>query len=299
MVWEDRGVRRLFALIVALVAVAASVAACGTGDAANATSAPAATPAAPDAASTSGDAASAATGPAVPATKAQLIGRSYTAREAYGHTLAPGSTLTLQFEPAYLAASAGCNQISGAYTLTGGTLTLRRNPAMTQMACDTPLMRQERWLKTWLTSGVQATTNGAALTLTANGVTITFMPGPANASTPTIAGTPWRLIATANRGAAQVELPSTIKAPTLDITTAGNAAIFTGCNHANGAVDVRDDGFLIFSQLATTRMACVGDVGTLETQVLAVLNGKVAAAFDGAGHLVLTNDGRRLIYAAA
>ena len=49
-----------------------------------------------------------------------------------------------RFEAGRVSGNAGCNQIGGAYTLAGTSLTFKANMAATMMACPEPLMRQDQ-----------------------------------------------------------------------------------------------------------------------------------------------------------
>lgn len=60
--------------------------------------------------------------------------------------------------------------------------------------------------------------------------------------------------------------------PRLEISiTEGRVSGTTGCNRFSGPIKA-DTGYVSFGPLATTRMACMGDVGTFEQQFLAEMN---------------------------
>ena len=70
-----------------------------------------------------------------------------------GHQLVEGSTLSVAFEDATMAVSAGCNTLFGAYVDDDG-LRWEAEPASTLMACDPELSEQDAWLTTLFTEGV-------------------------------------------------------------------------------------------------------------------------------------------------
>jgi heat shock protein HslJ len=99
--------RTPFALLAVLLTV--SLAACG-GSGGSADDPPAATPDAP--AQTEGG----------PATSEGLDGRTFTATEAKGVDITEDNPLKISFEGRKVSVDAGCNSISGNYSLEGGVL---------------------------------------------------------------------------------------------------------------------------------------------------------------------------------
>jgi heat shock protein HslJ len=94
-----------------------------------------------------------------------LEGKSFTSTEVRGHDLVEGSTITLTFEDGRVSAQGGCNTINGEATWEGDTLEVAEPMASTMMACDQPLMDQDQWLSTFLTSSPALEVDGDTLTL--------------------------------------------------------------------------------------------------------------------------------------
>jgi heat shock protein HslJ len=94
-----------------------------------------------------------------------LAGRSFTSTQVRGHDLVEGSTITLTFEDGRVSAQGGCNTLNGAATWEGDTLEVAEPMASTMMACDQPLMDQDQWLSTFLTSSPALEVDGETLTL--------------------------------------------------------------------------------------------------------------------------------------
>jgi heat shock protein HslJ len=115
-------------------------------------------------------------GAAAPATADALAGRMFLATESEGTKLVEGSQVRLTFEVTRIGASAGCNQMSGEYGLTDGVLRVGQM-AMTEMACEEPLMAQDAWLAGFL-PGATASIDGTTLTLTKDGTTVTLEDQP-------------------------------------------------------------------------------------------------------------------------
>jgi heat shock protein HslJ len=112
-------------------------------------------------------------GTAGPPTAADLDGRTFLSTGATGVTLVAGSTVRLVFTADTIAANAGCNSMSGGYAIDGGVLEVGMM-AMTEMACQEPLMAQDTWLAAFL-DGATAGLAGDTLTLAKGGVTLTLL----------------------------------------------------------------------------------------------------------------------------
>jgi heat shock protein HslJ len=113
---------------------------------------------------------------AVPATADALVGRTFLATDSEGTQLVEGSQVRLTFEATRIGASAGCNQMSAEYELTHGVLHVGQM-AMTEMACEEPLMAQEAWLAAFL-PGATASLDGTTLMLTKDGIAVTLEDQP-------------------------------------------------------------------------------------------------------------------------
>jgi len=239
----------------------------------------------------------------------QVAGRFYVATEVTGHTLVPGSTLTLSFdEEGRLSAVAGCNTIAGPYEIASGILRLSAEAATTMMGCEPALQKQDAWLTALLTGGVAIAPAAAkGLTLAKGDVRIELadrpegdtgegVTGGAGFSPPPIAGTDWELISLGD-GGDMASVPAGVEPPTLTISEGGKAAVFTGCNRGTGTAEVRDDGFVAFGPLALTRKKCSGAADRTERAVLRVLDGEAAAGFSEQ-NLSLARQGSHLLYRA-
>ena len=106
------------------------------------------------------------------ASSASVEGKTFVSTSVTGHTLVPGTAVTLTFEGPTLAASAGCNTMSGAYTLENSTLRWTGLPMSTLMGCEPALDAQDQWLASFLQAGAAASLNGNQLSLTSNAVTM-------------------------------------------------------------------------------------------------------------------------------
>lgn len=90
-------------------------------------------------------------------------------------SLVDGSPITVGFEGSNLSASAGCNGMGGKVAVTDGTLEVKGGLVGTEMACDDPIMAQERWLNDFLTGSPEIALDGDTLTLTGADGTLTLV----------------------------------------------------------------------------------------------------------------------------
>jgi heat shock protein HslJ len=224
-----------------------------------------------------------------------LAGRRFVATKVRGRTLVPGSEVTIELEAKRLHANAGCNGLVGAWSIEDGRLRLHGRPAQTMIGCEHALMRQDEWLSDLLEGTPRIALHGAALTLAGDGATMRLRERAPTGPRP-IAGTRWRLESIGERDGTASSVPAAVDAPTLLIRPAGGVELFAGCNQGGGHAQVREDGFVVFGPLALTRTACKGDAGQVEAAVRAVLEGEVAAAFDGEGNLMLARRGTHLTF---
>jgi len=207
-------------------------------------------------------------------TNDDLAGTIFESTEVTGYDLVADTTIAIGFEVDAIGANAGCNSMSGGYTVTDGTLDVS-TMASTMMACDDALMAQDTWLSEFLTGGPEISLDGETLTLTGSESTITLA-----AQTPAeLEGTTWVLTGTLeNEGISSIPIDAE-GAATLTITD-GTAEIETGCNTGSGSVQVTDTT-MSFGPIALTRMACAPDLMNLETSVVLVLDGEVTYEVDG------------------
>lgn len=122
-----------------------------------------------------------------------LAGRTFLSTSATGRELAPGSRVTLSFgDDGSVGANAGCNHLGGAPAWDGDVLTVPEM-YMTEMACEQPLMDQERWLADLLTAGATVALSGNDLTLAGGGVTLDLVDRTVADPDRPLAGTTWTL----------------------------------------------------------------------------------------------------------
>jgi heat shock protein HslJ len=164
------------------------------------------------------------------------------------------------------------------------------------MACEAALEQQDARLASFLSAGPTWRLDGDVLVLSTGDTEIRLVDRRTADPDRPLWGTRWVVDSIIdNQSAASV--PAGREA-FLTLDANGRIEGFTGCNTFGGDA-AEQDGRITFSKIFSTRMACVGDLGRLESAVLAVLDGEVNAQVE-ADRLTLTRpDGRGLRLRAA
>jgi heat shock protein HslJ len=250
---------RSLPVLVLSAAAVAMLAACSSGSAAS--PAPSASPAPASAA------------PAAPIA-ADLDGHTYVVTGVQGHDLVKGSEISLRFDAGSLGIGAGCNSMSGGYTITDGKLELGAMMS-TEMACDEPLMAQDQWISAFV-NGATVTLEGDTLTLAKDGVTLTATDKKVAKPDLPVEGTVWTVESLVSNQAVS-SMPAGVEA-SLEFAD-GKVAVDAGCNKGSGAAEIGDTT-ITFGPMATTKMFCEGAAGEVEQQVLGALTGEVTYTVD-------------------
>jgi len=214
------------------------------------------------------------TGALPSAQPATLAGRTFISTDMAGTSLVPGSTVTLSFTDDTLGVNGGCNSMSGAYAVTGDRLTTGQM-AMTEMACEEPLMTQDQWLAAFL-ADVTISLDGNTLVLSDGTTTMTLLDKEEATPDQPIEGTLW-VVDGIRAGDAVSSVPEGVEA-TLRIVD-GKAEVKFGCNSGGGPVEVTADT-LTFGPMISTKMACEAGPAAVESAVTTVLTGTVGYTID-------------------
>jgi heat shock protein HslJ len=182
--------------------------------------------------------------------------------------LASGTKIRLGFSDGTISASAGCNTMSGSYTIQNGKLVVGEM-AMTEMGCPSDLGDQDQWLADFLGSKPTLALDGNNLMLTSDKTEITFLDREQAEPDQPLAGITWGLTTLLNGDLAS-SVPHGVSA-TLLFNSDGTFTFSDGCNAGGGRYAVNGDQ-LHLSQVVSTMMACTGDKGDVAAAVRAVLD---------------------------
>ena len=190
--------------------------------------------------------------------------------------LVAGTELRLGFDDGQLSVTAGCNSLSGPYTLDGEVLTVS-DLAGTEMGCGPALMEQDTWIADVLSRDVTVSVEGAELTVSAADTTIFLTDREVAGPDASLVGNTWMLDSLID-GVTVSSVPVGVTA-TVTFADDGTYSLSPGCNNGGGAylfgVDSTGRETLHLDAPALTRKACGGDAGSVEAAVLAVFEGTV------------------------
>lgn len=204
---------------------------------------------------------------------ADLNGRTFLSTDVSedGETrpMPEGARVRLTFEDGHLSGWAGCNTMSGAYTIEDGQLQVPMM-AMTEMGCLGPLAEVDPWLSGLLSASPELSLDGDELTLTAGTTIISLLDRVVADPDRQLVGTTWTVDSLISADAVSTT-PGGLEA-TLSFGADGRVVVFAGCNR--GSTDFEYDeaaGVLRIGALPLTRMACPGAGDELESAVLQVI----------------------------
>ncbi|MCF7985629.1 MAG: META domain-containing protein [Thiohalocapsa sp.] len=209
-----------------------------------------------------------------------------------------GENAVVSFDDGRFSGSAGCNRLMGGYSIDGGTLKMTSQMASTMMACDPPLMEQERAVVDAISRAARYRIDGGRLEiLDAGGEPLLTLAELRQAS---LTGTQWQLVSLNNGKQAIV---STLVGA--DVTLQFDAdGRFSGqaCNRYRGAYALNGNWLEIREPVATTRMMCPSPEGVMaqEAAYLDALTRVVRYEISGSGLTLFDGNASRLaVFVAA
>ena len=216
-------------------------------------------------------------------------------KDGANQSLVSGTKIRLTFSAGNVSAAAGCNTMSGAYSVSGDKLVIGQL-ATTEIGCPADLQAQDVWLAGLLAAKPQFALQGANLILSSDGTVVAFVDREvAEPDQPLVAIT-WGLT-TIIDGDTASSVPAGASA-TILFTADGKVQFDSGCNAGGGNYSVDGDA-LHFTHIVSTTMACPDPRGSVEAAVRAVLDGDpIKFSIDGTT-LTLTVGDKSLQYDAA
>ena len=227
-----------------------------------------------------------------------LVGHTYVATSVQNgstkYPLVPGAPVRLTFTADGISASAGCNTMSGTGTVTGGMLVLNGSLSQTEMACDPPIMKQEQWWATVLTSKPQVTVNGDVVTLTNDSSVVAMVDESTRVPDRPVTGTQWRLDGIIDGDVAS-SVPNGASAL---VRFADGSVDVSGCNDYRAAYTASGNTLTI-APLHTVGAVrpCPSTGDEIDRTLQRVLTGTVTYAIDG-DQMTLTNGSSALTFQA-
>lgn len=220
-----------------------------------------------------------------------LDGRTFLSTQVTGQDLVLGTTIRISFRDGHISVNAGCNSMSGAYSVDGDALYVGQF-GMTDMGCAVELMAQDAWVAALL-DGATISVDGDTIALTHGDTTVTLLDRKIADPDRELLDTRWVLDGIVS-GDAVSSVPVGVTAALT--FSDGRVDVEAGCNRGGATAEVGDTT-ITFGPVALTKMACAPDAMAVEQVVAAVLSGEVAYAIE-AGTLTLVAGGAGLMLRA-
>lgn len=187
------------------------------------------------------------------------------------HVLVEGTRLELAFWPeGEIHATAGCNTISGPYSIDDGVFVLEE-AAMTLIGCiPSTLHEQDDWYLGFLFSEPTLVLDGDSLVLESESVRVEYLDQEVATPDEALVGPTWA-VDTVIEGdfAMHTEWPSPA---TLVFGVDGVVEVYTGCNGGSGTYSISGTE-LTFADVSVTERGCDSPTGELERAVLGLIHG--------------------------
>lgn len=213
------------------------------------------------------------------------------------YALVKGSKVRLTFTDDGVSANAGCNTMSGKAHLDGDVLVLDGPLAMTEMGCDAPLMKQDTWLAAVLADSPDLTVDADALSVVTDSYGLSMIDEETVNPDQPLVGTAWTLTGMSSGTGDDATTSTVPEGVTATMRfEEDRVAGSDGCNRFTGGYTI-DGDTITFTNVATTKMACIGPADEVERTVLSVFAEPMTFTIDG-DQLTLAATDQGLTYTA-
>lgn len=229
-----------------------------------------------------------------PSEKSAFSGRAFTAIDAQGLELPPGSNLQLTFDGLSVRMSGGCNTGTADYDVQDDLLIIE-GMALTEMACEADLMALDSVVVALLTSRPTVRLADDELTVLGAGVSLRLSDEFVPTADRPLEDTLWVVTSvlhldTAAGGFGNARATVRFVGDTVEV--------HGGCNTGSAAATIGDTS-IEFGVLGLTKMACPQSTMELEFSVALVVQGTASYRIDGDQLTLLNGEYGLLLEAAA
>jgi len=202
--------------------------------------------------------------------------------------LVKGTEIRVRFADATVTLTAGCNTMSGAYTLEESRLTVEML-SMTEMGCDQARMDQDTWLAGLFDKPVQLTT-GEEPTIVSGSTVLAMADRRTVAPDKPLVGTTWLLDSIGGGHGVLGSVPDGSDASLRFSET--EVTVSDGCNHGTGPVTVTD-GSIAFGEVLMTMLPCPSVRGDVSGALRSIVDG--TASYEIEENVLTLRNGDRFL----
>lgn len=226
---------------------------------------------------------------------ASLEPRTFVSESVEGWTLVSGTEVRISFVAGELRASAGCNSISGPYSLEGDRLSLP-GYGVTGMGCDPARHAQDERLRELLSAKPVLELSEPRLTMTSASSKLVLLDREVAHPDRPLVGTLWKGDATIDGGSVSGGFGMAFS---IEFGADGQVTVDSGCEVGDGQYSV-DGATIAFSSLTYQGAPCTEpSVQTVANKVMAVLDGGPVSHDIEEVTLRITKGDRGLMFRAA
>jgi heat shock protein HslJ len=206
--------------------------------------------------------------------------------------LVTGTTIRLSVgENNVISVQAGCNTVSGQARLDGGKL-VSDELAISAIGCPANLSEQDNWIYGFFRGHPTWKLTGNDLVLTGGDLELTLIDRAVAEPDRALFDTKWKVDTVVATGGSASSVPTGVTA-TMTFTRDNKVTGSTGCNSFGGSVTVTGNQ-ITFGDLVSTRRACEGAVGSLEADLLKIVDATVTYRIEGDRLILEAPDGSGL-----
>jgi heat shock protein HslJ len=226
----------------------------------------------------------------------QLDEHEFLSRSVEGHELVEGTEIRISFRDGEISAYAGCNHMSGSFTLEGNVLRLT-GLGSTEIGCEAELHAQDEWLQELLSGSPTLTFDDPELTIETEDATLHLVDREVGSPDRTLVGTHW--VGNGTGDGQAVSFGPGSGSVTVDFAEDDTLAVFTSCQSGEGSFTATGSTIEL-DDLGYNDEPCEnpGFEG-LAAQVRFVLESGASVSFEiEEANLTLERDGKLLLFRA-
>jgi heat shock protein HslJ len=226
----------------------------------------------------------------------RLADREFLSLSLRGHELVEGTEIRVRFHDGELSASAGCNHMSGTFTIEGDVLRIT-SLSSTEIGCDPDLHAQDEWIQDLLTDSPTLELDDPELTIETEHATLKLIDREVGSPDRGLVGTHWVGNGTGDEQA--ISFGPGSGSVTVDFEGDGSLAVFTACQNGTGTFTA-SQSTIELDDVGYDDVTCSNPgFASLAAQVRFVLASGARVSFEiEEANLTLEREGKLLLFRA-